>query len=86
MKNSRGQAALEYMLILGTVMVIVLIGYRVFLPKTQAASDLYFNRVSHGITDSGPLCGNGHPDAGENAENCCVDFTIHGKGTCAIPQ
>ncbi len=80
MKQIKGQSALEYMLLMGTVMVIVVVGFKVFLPKTQNASDLYFNRVSHGITGNVPSCGDGTcngPEGGldgpEDSNNCCVD-------------
>ena len=74
MKNIRGQTTLEYILVLGTVMVVVLIGLKVYLPQTQNASALYFNRVEVGIFGPAPKCGNGGTDPGETAENCCVDF------------
>ena len=83
MRNLRGQSTLEYMLLLGTVVVIVLVGFKVFLPRVQNSSDLYFNRVSYGITDKGPACGDGqcddpklpggNPYGVENSETCCVD-------------
>ena len=65
---------MEYMLLLGMVMVIVLIGYQVLLPKTQKASNTFFDRTSYGISDAGPRCGNGFPDKGETVNSCCIDF------------
>ena len=79
--NNRAQTALEYMLLLGTVMVIVLVGFKVYLPRTHNASDLYFNRVNYGIVGSGPHCGNGTCDAPfENADTCCIDCPPGGSG------
>ena len=92
MRFKRGQSALEYMLLMGTVMVIVIVGFKVFLPRTQNASDLYFNRVSHGIMGNVTKCGDGTcdgPEGGypashpENSENCCVDCPTPQMSSCA---
>jgi hypothetical protein len=80
--NRKAQTALEYLLILGTVMVIVLTGWKVFLPRVQNSSDLYFNRVNYGIAGKGPRCGDGNCIAPENPESCCVDCPP-GGGSCA---
>lgn len=72
--NKQAQTAMEYMLIMGTVMVIVLTSWKVFLPSIQNSSDLYFNRVNYGIVGAGPRCGNGKVDYPENIETCCIDY------------
>ena len=74
MENKRGQSALEYMLLLGLAMVVALIGYRELLPRTQSASNLFFNHVTLGIAGAPSHCGDGIGSVEENAKSCCVDF------------
>ena len=77
----KAQTAIEYLLLLAVVVIIVLIGLKVYLPRTEFASEIYFNRVGVGIVGKGHPCGNGHCDAYETAENCCVDCP-EGEGSC----
>ena len=76
--SDSAQTAIEYMLLLGVVAAIVLIGMRTLLPRAGAASNVYFNSVAVGIMGKPNLCGNGNPDPFETLNNCCID-----KGGCA---
>ncbi|MFA5088888.1 MAG: hypothetical protein WC552_07625 [Candidatus Omnitrophota bacterium] len=49
MKGREGQTMIEYMLLLGMVVVIVLAAFKTLVPKTYNAADLYFNTISNGI-------------------------------------
>ncbi len=45
----RGQTAIEYLLLLGAVVAVVLVAIRTLLPKTTQHSEKYFRKVSQGI-------------------------------------
>ena len=49
-----GQIAIEYMLLLGIVVAVVLVGFRTFLPRSYSISEKYFNAVSCGIMGPPP--------------------------------
>ena len=68
-----GQTAIEYMLLFGTVVAVVLIGFRTYVPQMQDAANLYFNRASVGVLGEPNPCGDGVCGAGETSENCPVD-------------
>ena len=63
-RNKKAQTAVEYILLLTTVVAIVLIGFRAYLPEVNEASNIYFNRVVPGIVGEPPRCGDG----------CCDEF------------
>lgn len=44
-----GQTTIEYLLLLSTVVVVVLVGMQTILPQTIGHSNEYFNRVAYGI-------------------------------------
>ncbi len=69
----RGQSAVEYLLLLGVVVAIVLVGFQKYVPKTYNAANTYFNAVSNNIMGAPNRCGNGSCDRGESKINCCVD-------------
>jgi Flp pilus assembly pilin Flp len=75
---SRGQTALEYMLLFGVVVAIVMVGFVKYLPRTYQAANVYFDKVSEGIAGKGNRCGDGHCDGppnpgGETNLTCCED-------------
>ena len=79
MKNCRklsnsAQTAIEYLLLLGVVMAIVLIGMKTYLPRTGAASNLYFDRVTNTLLGAPSTCGDCICDV-NTAENkyCYMD-------------
>ena len=45
----KAQAAIEYLLLLGAVVVVVLMAFKTLIPKHQNAADGYFNAVERGI-------------------------------------
>ena len=70
----KAQTAVEYLLLLTIVIVIVLIGLKVYLPRTDLAAELYFNRVGVGILGNANPCGDGNCDDFEKStRSCCVD-------------
>ncbi|MDO8580246.1 MAG: hypothetical protein Q7S13_02070 [Candidatus Omnitrophota bacterium] len=80
MKNSaskiydqHGQTALEYMLLFGVVVAIVMVGFVKYLPRTNQAANVYFDKVSEGIAGKGNRCGDGKCEVGETDLTCCED-------------
>jgi len=53
-KRRGGQTAIEYLLLLGVVVAIVMVGFRTFLPRTYDTSEKYFNKVLCGMMDEPP--------------------------------
>lgn len=51
---NKAQTALEFMLLLAIVAAIVLVGFRLFLPKSRVASEKYFNALGNQLTGPGP--------------------------------
>ena len=73
LKNKKAQTAIEYMLLLTTVVAIVLIGFRKYLPEINEASNIYYNRVVPGILGAPPRCG----------DACCDEFeALDGGSRC----
>jgi Flp pilus assembly pilin Flp len=93
-RSSKGQTAIEYMLILSAVSAIVLVGFRTYLTTVNKSSKLYFNRAATGVMGKPNPCGDGvcccencSPcDGEETPENCCIDCggcdTIQGVKDC----
>ena len=50
----KGQTAIEYLLLLGIVVAVVLVGFRTFVPRTYSISEKYFNVVSCSIMGTPP--------------------------------
>lgn len=73
-KNKNAQTAIEYMLLLGVVVALVLIGFKVSLPQTRASANIFFNRAAIGIMGKPNPCGDClcDPDF-EDFEKCPVD-------------
>lgn len=72
-KNKSGQTAVEYLLLLGVVVAVVLIGFRTHLPRIYGSSQTYWNRVGKGILGDPNPCGDGMCCFGESFEACPVD-------------
>lgn len=72
--RNQGQTAIEYMLLLGVVVALVLIGFKVYLPQTRASANIFFNRAAIGIMGKPNPCGDGvcDPDF-EDFDKCPVD-------------
>ena len=49
-----GQTALEYMMLLAVVAAIVLVGFKVYLPKSRGASERFYNNVGNAILGRPP--------------------------------
>ena len=73
--RSSGQIAIEYMLLLGLVAAIVLVGLQKYVMRTREASNIYFNKVVIGLDGPRPrFCGDGlctMPP--EDPKVCCTD-------------
>jgi len=46
--------AVEYMLLLGIVVVVVLLGFGVFFPRINRATNVYFNEIANGLMGKPP--------------------------------
>ncbi len=58
------QTAIEYMLLLAVVVAIVLVAFKVSLPKTQRSANAFFDRATLGLIGKPNPCGDGfccHP-------------------------
>jgi len=78
---SAGQAAVEYMLLLGVVVAIVLVGFKTYLPRALEASNVYYNKTAVGILGQTTPCGDGICDVFlESPDTCCADCRIGGCG------
>ena len=70
-KNAeRAQTAVEYILLLGTVMAIVLVGFHTNIPRVFNAANVYQNRIFEGIAGPPPKCGNGVPNGTGEISRC----------------
>lgn len=73
-RAQKAQTAIEYMLLLGVVVALVLIAFKVSLPKMRVSANTYFNRAAIGIMGDPNPCGDGVCDPNfEDFSKCCVD-------------
>lgn len=78
-----GQTAIEYMLLLATVVAIVLLALPAYIPRVSNAANIYFTGAANAMLDIGPRCGDGfchdldlRPTGHapfETPERCCDD-------------
>ena len=78
--SKNAQTAVEYLLLFGVVVAIVLIGMKAYLPRVRNASDQYFNKASKGIMGRPNKCGDGSCIPPENFCNCPIDCTGYDPG------
>ena len=72
--DRRAQTAIEYMLLLGVVVALVLISLKTYLPRMRTSANTYFNRTAIGILGKPNPCGDGYCDPNfEDSAKCCVD-------------
>ena len=64
LRKKNAQTAVEYMLLLTTVVAIVLIGFKYYVPEFTKAANIYSDRVTRGIAGEPSRCGDG----------CCGQF------------
>ena len=71
----KAQTAVEYMLLLGVVMAIVLIGFKKYVPRIEGAGNVYYEHISNGILGNINPCGDGWCAPLENIDNnlCTID-------------
>ena len=55
--HKKAQTAVEYMLLLGVVTAIALLGFKEFLPRVNRASEVYYNHAANAILGPPPLNG-----------------------------
>lgn len=72
-KENRGQAAVEYMLLLAVVVAFVLVAFPMYLPDLNQSANQYYNAVVVGIYGPANPCGDGVCSAYESQASCCVD-------------
>jgi len=74
---------MEYLLLLTSVVAIVLVGFRVYLPRIQESSNLFYNRAAYGIYGAPNRCGDGELNLPiESADDCCYDVGAGEGGLC----
>lgn len=61
----KGQTAIEYMLLVGVVVALVLVALKTNLSQTQSSANAYFNRVADSMVGRPNPCGDGY---------CCLPF------------
>jgi len=77
-KSCKGQVVVEYILLLTTVVAVILIGFRIYLPRIQSSGNVYMNRAAYGIVGNPSRCGDticdnlGIPPL-ENCQKCPED-------------
>ncbi|MFA5059398.1 MAG: hypothetical protein WC676_02080 [Candidatus Omnitrophota bacterium] len=52
--SQKAQTAIEYLLIFALVAVIVFVGFKTILPRTQQSANVFFNKVTDGIMGEPP--------------------------------
>ena len=57
--SRKGQTAIEYMILLGVVVALVLIAFKTQLPRMEESANIYFNRAMLGIIGKPNPCGDG---------------------------
>ena len=56
-KNKRkGQSAVEYMILLGVVMGLVMVGFKTKLPEVLSQANVYYNQMTVSILGEPPHC------------------------------
>ena len=60
-KQKAAQSAVEYLLLLGVMTAVALVGFRVLLPKVNKSSELYYNKAANAILDRPPDYANMEP-------------------------
>ncbi len=45
----KAQAAIEYMLLLGVLTIVALVGFKEFVPNTKENSELFFNKTAERV-------------------------------------
>lgn len=76
------QTAVEYMLLLGVVVSIVMIGMKIFTPRVQSASEGLFNKQSRAVAGKPNPCGDGCCSSFEDARSCDADCCPSCISTC----
>ncbi len=73
LNKKKAQIAVEYLILLTTVVAIVLIGFKTYMPGFEETANVYYNRVVPGILGDPPNCGDGACCDAENLNNCWID-------------
>lgn len=73
LKERKAQIAIEYLILLTTVVAIVLIGFKTYLPGFEETANVYYNRVVPGILGDPPKCGDGNCEGAERCHSCSID-------------
>jgi len=69
-KGRKAQTAIEYMLLLGVVVALVLVAFKTSLPRLRTSANIYFNRAEISLLGKPNPCGDGY---------CCSYFEDQNK-------
>ena len=79
----KAQTAIEYMLLLGVMVALVLVVFKTSLPDMRSSANSYFNRTAIGIFGKPNPCGDGYCcDPFEDIDKCPPDCPA---GICGCP-
>ena len=82
-QSKKAQMAVEYMILLMVVVSLVLIGFPKYIPQSQNAANVYFDRLAVGIMGEGNPCGDGCCDSDwETTKRCPLDCSGSGVIDC----
>ncbi len=74
MKNTSGQTAIEYLLLLAAVVAVTLIALNSNMGGMQEAGNIYFERTSEGLLGKPSPCGDGLcTEFEKTADKCMLD-------------
>jgi len=52
--TQKAQSIIEYLLLLGVIVAITLIGFKKYFPRIQKAKNVYFNKIGHDLVGKEP--------------------------------
>lgn len=76
MNNKYGQTAVEYLILLATVMAVVLMAMNKDILDMQETGNIYVDRVTEGLIGPPPKCGDCVCGEFETAEKCPIDCAV----------
>lgn len=90
LRRRNAQTTIEYMLLLGVVVALVLVAFKVYLPMLQNTGNIYFNTTARAILGKPNPCGDGYccsrpGQEFENVEKCPQDCDNVGGDIAGCP-
>lgn len=78
--QNTGQTAVEYMLLFGVVVAIVLVSFKTQLPRVSNAANFFFYNTTQQLHDGSSSCGDGIITQAEiETCSCPCDFSCSGQ-------